>query len=424
MAEAGTHAAYSELVSYLLEQTRRCINPPQMLFRHPWFSPMATPTTPAGDFLSGNYANAIFHHDASESAQEWVRHADLLDAAAGTLLCLLDNAGANGCIYRTVMPDRVRDVEPAKPVVAQFALRVFSALGEKAGRAWAQQHNVMGRVCAFLDWLEQHTTGAHGLMLTPSARASGFDSDPLSASWPPSTVEGPDASTFMVLDWRAAATLASQLGDSTTAQRMNAKANALALRMNQLLWHQDARGGFYTALRWQHGAHCAAEEVVSVPTPAGGQRPVESWASLLPLVAGIPDDTRAQQMIRRLLDADGYWSEVGVRTMPAWDEFFHQAPRVMLHDSRRGHASPVSNWCGPIWVLSNWYMAIALDRYGHSGHARDLTHKTARLLADDLKRTGMLHECYNDQGLGLWPVQGTFLSWNTLVLTMLERWGI
>ena len=110
-----------------------------------------------------------------------------------------------------------------------------------------------------------------------------------------------------------------------------------------------------------------------------------------------------------------------MRTVPKDDVFFHQAPRVMIHDPRRGERSPVSNWSGPIWVLANFYMFRALVLHCRVAEARELAETTARVLADDLRTTGMLHECYDDDGRGLWPRRGTFISWNVLAMTMLRE---
>ena len=88
----------------------------------------------------------------------------------------------------------------------------------------------------------------------------------------------------------------------------------------------------------------------------------------------------------------------------------------MVYDPRRGRRGPVSNWTGPVWVLSNWYLARGLERYGYAREAAELDAKTLRLLADDLAEMRALHECYDDRGRGLWPTRGTFLSWNLLAL--------
>ena len=58
---------------------------------------------------------------------------------------------------------------------------------------------------------------------------------------------------------------------------------------------------------------------------------------------------------------------------------------------------------------------------GFKAQAHELAIKTARLLAQGLAREGALRECYDDSGRGLWPVRGTFISWNVLALTLLRE---
>ena len=77
----------------------------------------------------------------------------------------------------------------------------------------------------------------------------------------------------------------------------------------------------------------------------------------------LPPD-RAAKLVRRLSNTDGFWGPVGVRTLSRESVFFHQAPRVLLYDPRRGEPGPVSNWTGPVWVLSSYYLARGLERYG------------------------------------------------------------
>jgi len=94
---------------------------------------------------------------------------------------------------------------------------------------------------------------------------------------------------------------------------------------------------------------------------------------------------------------------------------------VLAFDWKKRRAGPVSNWSGPVWVLANVYLALGLLRYGRDAEARALAERTVRLLVDDLDRTGMLHECWNDAGEGLWPRSGTFISWNVLGPWLLGR---
>ena len=375
----------------------------------------------AGDgFKTGDYSLGLFHHDASEAAIELLHHDGLREHAAGSLLCLLDCAEPSGLVHRIELPTKAREAEPSKPVIAQYAARVVRALGD-AGPEWAERNRVTERVARFVAYLEQHYTGLHGLFLTHSALASGFDSDLLTVNLPDRVVEGPDTNAFMVLEYEALAELYRAAEKDHEASLAAEKAARLRDLMERLLYTEDDRGGFYVALRWTHGVGSIEDEVVGLRDATGRVRPLESFASLLPLYAGVPSPARAEQLIRRLTSPSLYWGPSGVRTVPADSPFFQQAPRVLIYDPKKGGRGPVSNWSGPVWVLSSYYLAKGLERYGHLEAARDIAVRTAQLLARDLEQTGMLHESYDDAGRGLWPVAGTFVSWNVLALTMLRE---
>jgi putative isomerase len=331
----------------------------------------------------------------------------------------LDCAAPSGCVHRTELPHKSREAEPAKPVIAQFALRIMDAL-EATGPEWAERHQVFSRVHRFTQYLEREYVGLHGLFLTHSSLQSGFDSDVLSAGFPDKTVEGPDTNALMVLEYRSLASMARRLGKAALASEFEEKAERLRELMEQLLWFEDETGGRYTALRWSHGAASLDAERVGAQLPDGRIAPFESWVSFLPLYAGIPTPARAERMCQKLLEPLTYWGPQGVRTVPASDVYFHQAPRILLFDFKKNGRGPVSNWSGPVWVLSNFYLMRGLLRYGRRAQARELALKTASLLANGLRSQGTLHECYDDRGVGLWPQAGTFISWSVLALTMLR----
>jgi len=435
---------FDELCRHLVEQSQHCVRPPVDRFRHPWLAPM--PLSPAGEaylrargqggsatgsqlsregtgdgFKAGDYSLGLFHHDASEASIELLLYPSIRAGAAGALLCLLDGASPDGCVHRAELSHKSREFEPSKPVLAQYALRVAEALGQD-GPAWLRQHRVYSRIEHFLRYLEERYTGLHGLMLTHSSLASGFDTDLLTAGLPDKTVEGPDTSAFMFLEYQAMAELCRRLGlERAEASRWEEKAERLRDLMERLLWYEDARGGFYLALRWQHGVGSLEGEIIADRDLLGRVVPLESWTTLLPLYAGIPSPSRAERMFERLLNPEMYWGPYGVRTVPADSPYFNQAPRVMMFDFKKNGRGPVSNWTGPIWILSNYYLAQGLSRYGRKAEARELTIKTARLLARGLERDGGLRECYDDAGRGLWPKRGTFLSWSVLALTLLRE---
>jgi putative isomerase len=422
---------------HLLEGSAACVRPPVDRFRHPWIAPMplsddarrqlearaAGGAWSASDaFTSGDYGLGLFHHDVAEAAIELVEHDALRDACVGSLLCFLDNQDPDGRIHRVELPWKARETEPSKPVMGQLAARCLAAGGDEVAERF-ERERVLPRLLAWVDWHERNLTGPHGLVVTWSSLQSGFDNDLLSAYLPDRSVEGPDTTAMQILELEAVAEVAERLGRPAAGSPLRARAARLRELTERLLWHEDDRGGFYVALRWQRGSASLRDETVAEPAPDGSRQPVETWATLLPLYAGVPSVDRAHALIRRLTDPAGYWGPKGPRTVPAWSPYFQQAPRVLHFDWKKGGRGPVSNWSGPVWVLSSYYLAAGCARYGRGDLARQIAERTVRMLAVDLDATGGLHECYDDAGRGLWPQRGTFLSWNVLALTLDREHG-
>ncbi len=444
---------HSKLESFLLDQSRLCLRPPVVRFAHPWIAPMPlspdgaaflcahgippTPPTshspdpgaasspnadgPLDVFNTGDYSLGLFHHDASEAAIELLEHDEFLPACRGALLNMLDNMRSDGLVHRVELAHKSHEDEPAKPIVAQFALRCANAGYD--GADWLTDHAVYDRAALFLDYLESNYMGKHGLILAHSALQTGFDNDLLTVSLPDKSIEDPGMSAFMVLEYRAMHDMAQMLGLDEEASMWTHKADRMAFLMNELMWFDAGDGtGYYIALQWKHGvAHLAGEIVCD---RAGNQLdPIHTWVSLLPLYAGVPSPERAEKMIALLTDEKRYWGPAGVRTLPLDSVYFNQSPRSLIYDYKVRTRTAVSNWQGPAWVLSNYYLAHGLANYERSDLASELTRRTIACLESDHKKTGSLHECYNDAGFGLWPASGGFVSWNVLALTMLRRYA-
>lgn len=408
MTAATANTAHDALVRHLLSASERTIRQPVGLFGHPWLAPMVGG---GADPRVGEYGGALYHHDASEASIELLRHPGLRDAAAGSLLCLLDQQLPNGLLARTVTPTRVRDPEPCRPVIAQWALRTCLALGLE----WGARHRVLERVVRWVGFLEREAVGPHGLFLTWSSLASGFDNDPITAAMPPRSVAGPDTNAFMVREYSALAELFRRYG--ADAAPWEEKAARLTDRIEQIAWREDERGGFYAGIRWSNTAGSEEYDAIALPVP-GGSAPIESWIGLVPLYAGVPTPERAEQMRQRAVDSAGYLGPAGLRTVPRWSPLFHQAPRDVLFDGRG--AEPVSNWRGPVWMLSTYYVVNGLLLYGFRDAARAIAARAVDAMSADLAATGTLHECWNDAGLGLWPPNGGFVSWNVLAVALVR----
>lgn len=429
------------LRDHLLRESRLCRRSASGRFDHEWLSPMpargAAPAPATGSatdiFNTGDYSHGLFHHDASEASIELLRHAEFRDACRGSLLNFLGTMRPDGLIRRVEMPTRSHEAEPAKPVLAQFARRCARAFdNDGEARAWLARHDIYPRLRAFIDYWRREWTGMHGLMLAPTALQTGFDNDLLLVNAPDGTIEDPGTSAFMVLEYEAMADLAALLGANDEARGWRDDAQRLRRWMNELMWWEPrddpAAGavGWYAALRFAPGAGSIRDEVVMDPSRGGASLPAQamlSWTSLLPLYAGVPDAARAERLIRLLLDPARFWGPLGVRTAPRDALYFNQSARTLIHDAKIGTRTAVSNWQGPVWVLSNYYLAEGLARYGRTSEARTLAERTRDLLGASLRERGTLFENYNDAGDGLWPHSGGFVSWNVLALTLIDRYA-
>ena len=375
----------------------------------------------------GDYSMCQFHHDAAEMTIELLHDDDFLQRSMGALLNFLDMQQPNGCISRAITPLKDHEQDPAKPVLCQMSMRIISALEQReTGRGvdWCNEYSIYPRLKRFIQYHENTYMGSHSLFKTHSALNSGYDNDPRLDGRPLNSIAEPGHNSFMKLDYDALSQIADLLG-LQEAEIWRTRSARLAELVNTLLWREPVTegdgvhrlSGCYIALCWQHG----------VAGPAAAQREVidtPSWAALLPLYAGICTQQQADILIKHhLVNPGRYWSSSsGIRTMPLDDPLFNQSRRVLSYDLQEQKVTPVSNWCGPIWVLSNYYMFTGLMRYGYQAKAKELAAITASMLLHNLDDTGCLYENYDDNMNGLWADH--FCSWNVLSLTMLRESGL
>jgi len=375
----------------------------------------------------GDYSMCQFHHDAAEMTLELIHDTPFLQRSMGALLNFLDMQLPNGSIGRAITPLKDHEQDPAKPVLCQMAARIvkqLEVLQSGSGAEWCRENAVYERLVKFISFHESEYAGPHSLFKTHSALNSGYDNDPRLYGRPVNSIAEPGHNSFIKLDYDALAYLSKIAGhkEETLWEKKSAR---LAELVNILLWRdaQSENGqvalqsAYYIALNWQHG----------VAGPAAAQREVietPNWACFLPLYANIASQSQADAMIQHhLLNEARYWSpQAGIRTMPADDPLFNQARRVLCYDAQEGKVTPVSNWCGPVWVLSNYYMCTALLNYGYTKQAQQLATINARLVLHNLDTDGCLYENYNDARQGLWADQ--FCSWNVLTITMLRDTGL
>jgi len=130
---------------------------------------------------------------------------------------------------------------------------------------------------------------------------------------------------------------ASEVGDTTVAERWRAKATDLKRRFNEDFWLAD-RGYFAMGIDAE-------------------KRPIDAMASNMGhcLWTGIVDEDKAEQVGKWLM-ADDMFTGWGVRT---------------LASSMSGY-NPISYHCGSVWPHDNALVAAGLMRYGMVDHAQRL----------------------------------------------------
>lgn len=133
---------------------------------------------------------------------------------------------------------------------------------------------------------------------------------------------------------------------------------------------------------------------------------IRTWSGFLPLLAGFATEEQAKALAAHSQDPSTFCCEYGIATL-AKDEKMYNLEAT----------NNPSNWLGPIWLVANYGVFKGLLNYGYRREAEDLCRKSLILLGQDLETTGSMHEYY-DPDTGKPVMNGGFINWNLLALTM------
>ena len=131
------------------------------------------------------------------------------------------------------------------------------------------------------------------------------------------------------------------------------------------------------------------------------------WSGFMAMWAGIATPEQAQRMVKEnLLDEKGFWAPYGVRTLSKYEKMY----RIV----KSGNPSC---WLGPIWGISNYMVFEGLLKYGFIEEAKELAERNVKLFAQDIEKTGELHEYYDPESGE--PINNPgFQNWNLLSIKM------
>jgi len=412
--ERGQHA--DALLRYFAANAPLLLRAPDGVLKHPSVAPA----------LPGKaYSTNLWDWDTLWTSQGLFRLAALLhddqlrqrlcEHVCGSLLNFLEHASAGGQLPIVMTAD---DPDPlgatgknatsrnqAKPVFGQLGLL---ACDQRGDANWLKPH--FDSILRFYDSWIRHNSSSIGLLVWGDDVAIGDDNDPTTFGRPFFSSANLLLNCLFYQDLLASAEIARRLGRSADHDRLTRQAEELAQRIHKFCW--DPRDNYYYTVDVQ----CVDRRAELIRTVPRGMdmswrclpMRIQMFTGFLPLWCGIAPRQNAQKLVStNYLADDRLCARWGARSLSARETMY----------SLEFSSNP-SNWLGPVWIIVNYFVWKALQRYGYRKEAYALAEKTLLLLSRDLETNGSLNEYYHpDTGAAL--SHKGFLDWNLLVLEMI-----
>lgn len=234
----------------------------------------------------------------------------------------------------------------------------------------------------------------------------GMDNDPASFGRPKFSTANIYLNSFMVEELQSMVDILTFLRKDGAELYKNEK-NALIEAIQEECW--DKRDEFFYSVDvdvktrqydWFHQGLGVFWKTLPIK--------VMTWSGFIPLWVGFASEEQAKAMMEHYKDEGLFHSDFGVTTLAKDEKMF----------SLEATNNP-SNWLGGIWLVSNYIVFRGLLNYGYVDEAKEICHNTLKLLGEDLKNTGCMHEYYNPF-TGKPVMNGGFINWNILALTMIS----
>jgi putative isomerase len=412
--ERGQHA--DALLRYFAAKAPLLLRAPDGILKHPSVAPA----------LPGKaYSTNLWDWDTLWTSQGLFRLAALLhddqlrqqlcEHVSGSLLNFLEHASPGGQlpIMMTANDPDPLGATGKNPTSRNQAKPVFGQLGllacdQRGDANWLKPH--FDSILRFYDSWIRHNSSSIGLLVWGDDVAIGDDNDPTTFGRPFFSSANLLLNCLFYQDLLASAELARRLGRSADHDRLKSQAEELAQRIHRFCW--DPRDNYYYTVDVQ----CVDRRADLIRTVPRGMdmswrclpMRVQMFTGFLPLWCGIAPRQNAQKLVStNYLADDRLCARWGARSLSARETMY----------SLEFSSNP-SNWLGPVWIMVNYFVWKALQRYGYKKEADALADKTLLLLSRDLERNGSLNEYYHpDTGAAL--SHKGFIDWNLLVLEMI-----
>ena len=412
--ERGQHA--DAVIRYFAANAPQLLRAPDGILKHPSVAPA----------LPGKaYSTNLWDWDTLWTSQGLFRLAALLhddqlrqqlcEHVSGSLLNFLEHASPDGRIPIMMTADNPDPLgatgknptsrNQAKPVFGQLGLLACDQRGEAK---WLEPH--FDTILRFYDSWIRHYCSPIGLLVWGDDVAIGDDNDPTTFGRPFFSSANLLLNCLFYQDLLASAELARRLERSADHDRLRSLAVELAQRIQKFCW--DPRDSYYYSVDVQ----CVDRRAELIPNVPRGMAMswrclpmrIQMFTGFLPLWCGIAPQQSAQKLVStNYLADDRFRARWGARSLSVRETMY----------SLEFSSNP-SNWLGPVWIIVNYFVWKALERYGYKKEADALADKTLLLLSRDLEANGSLNEYYHpDTGAAL--SHKGFMDWNLLVLEMI-----
>jgi hypothetical protein len=309
---------------------------------------------------------------------------------------------SDGYVPRTVSPQRVWDKgDQCKPFLCQTLLSTghtmltaddLSGLDQYLNYFYTKRRDERG----LYRWRNVLESGVDNnlALLAPSEAAK--DENFEHTIFPDGQLLATDISAYLFAEYQSFSEIARISGNEELSLKYRAFADEVRHAIDDHLWN--------SALSLYCNLHPVEGYFVSL----------RCWTGLAPVLVGACSKERAAEVIERnILSEEHFLRPAGIPSVAASERIYNQ--------SRRGLYGRVlvSNWQGPVWVLTNGMVVRCLSALGYAEGARAVASRMVSTLIKDLQNTGTLHENYHaETGESLFAPN--FMSWNILALEMLN----
>ncbi len=291
-----------------------------------------------------------------------LRHIDP-QLAQEALEAVLDVQHADGFIPHMASPSGSSEI--TQPPVLAFAA---SLVNEKIrSREWIAK--LYPKLKSYLQWdIVNRDSDGNGLLEwfienDPRCRSGESGADNASRFDCAAKLDAPDFNAYIVQEFEAMESFASELGLDADAAMWKGLALRFNKLMNKRLWSEEL--GLYMDLDTATGRHSEAM----------------SFAAFLPLICGAPTKEQAAKLVAHLKNPETFGTPLPIPTIARCQTKLYSKDM----------------WRGPVWININWLVARGLRRYGYEAEAADLLKRTVAEIELMHSRYGTMFEFYDDR---------------------------